>query len=87
MASELTPLRSRRKQLLDRDPAVSLPKSADIRDSFIDFFLSPINLGHYPSDGAAVAGDNKRFPSLHVIEQSRQVGFGFGSLDFTHADS
>jgi hypothetical protein len=87
MASVFTPLLSRREQLLDRDPAVSLPKSADARYSFIDFFLSPVNLGHDPGDGAAMAGDNKRFAPLHVIEQLRQMGFGFGSLDFTHAYS
>jgi hypothetical protein len=87
MASVLTPLLSRGEQLLDRDPAVSLPKSADARYCFLDFFLSPVDLGYNPGDGAAMARDHQRFAPLYVIEQLRQMGFGFGSLDFSHLQS
>lgn len=42
-ANQLAPFLSRLEQLLDRDPAVSLPQNADARYGFIDFFLSPIH--------------------------------------------
>ena len=84
-ASVFAPLVSGREQLLNRDPGVSLPQSADARYSFVDFFLSPFQLGHDPGDGAAMSGDDHRFASLHVIEQLRKMGFSFGGLDFTHS--
>jgi hypothetical protein len=71
------------EQLLNRDPGVSLPKSADVRYRFVDFFLSPIHLGHDSGNGAAMSGNDQRFAPLHVIQQLRQMGFGFGSLNFT----
>jgi hypothetical protein len=80
MASLPTPLLTRR----EHDAAVSLSKSADARYSFIDFFLPPVHFGHDPSDGTAMTSDNDRLTTLHVIEQLRQMGFGFGSLNFTH---
>jgi hypothetical protein len=83
-ASVFTSLLSRREQLLNCDLAVSLPKSADARYRFIDLFLSPIHFGHDPGDGTAMTGDNERFATLYVIEQLRQMGFRFGSLDFAH---
>jgi hypothetical protein len=81
MASVLTPLLSCRGQLPDRHTGVSPPKRADARYGFVDFFLSAIRLGDDPGDGAAMAGDDQRFAPCHLIEQLRQVGFGFGSLD------
>jgi hypothetical protein len=87
MASVFTPVVARGKQLLDRDLAVSLPKSVDVRYRLIDFLLSPINLGHDPGNGAAVPSDNERFTTLDVIEQLRQMSLGFGSLNFSHAYS
>jgi hypothetical protein len=88
MPSVLAALVSRREQLLNRDPAVSLPKSLDARYRFIDLFLPAIHLGHDPGNGPAMAGDNQSFATLHVIQQLGQVGFGFGSLDLAHkADS
>src|SRR3954447_16444653 len=66
------------------DFAGSLSKFEDTRQRSIDFFLPSIHLGHDPGNGAAMAGNDERFPPLHVIEQLGQMGFGFGSLDFTH---
>jgi hypothetical protein len=36
---------------------------------------------------ATVSGDGDRFAAFDIVEELRQVGFGFGGLDFAHADS
>jgi hypothetical protein len=74
-------------KFLKGDFTGSLSKLEDTRKRSVDFFLSPIHLGHDPGDGAAVTGNNKRFAPLNVIEQLGQMGFGFGSLDFTHKET
>jgi hypothetical protein len=79
-----TPLVSRGEQLLNGDLAVSLPKGADAGYGFIHFFLAPIYFRYDPGDGAAVPGDDERLTPLHVVEQLRQMGFGFGGLNLTH---
>jgi hypothetical protein len=71
---------------LKGDFASSLSKLKDTRERSVHFFLPPIHLGHDPRDRAAVSGNNKRFAPLDVIEQLGQMGFGFGSLDFTHKE-
>jgi len=70
------------QEFLNGDFAGSLSKLEDTRQCSIDFFLPSVHLRHDPGDGAAMAGDDQRFAPLHIIEQLRQMGFGFGSLDF-----
>jgi hypothetical protein len=84
MPSVLTPLVSRREQLCDRDPAISLAKSSDTLDGFVDFFLSPVHLGDDSGDGSTMTGDDKGFASFYIIEQLRQMSLGFGRLDLAH---
>jgi hypothetical protein len=83
-ASVLAPFLSRREQLLDRDSAVSLPKSAHIRNSFVDFFLPAVHFGDDSCYGATMPRDNECLAALHVVGQLKQMGFGFGSLNLTH---
>jgi hypothetical protein len=46
-----------------------------------------MDFGHDPGDGAAVAGDDEGLTALHIVEQLRQMGFRFGSLNLTHGHS
>src|SRR4051812_24787106 len=84
MASVLPSFLACGPNLLKGDLAGSLAKLADTRQRSVDFFLPSIHLRHDPGDSAAMTSNNKRFAPLHVIEQPGQMGFGFGSLDFTH---
>jgi hypothetical protein len=66
------------------DLAGSIAKLEDTRQRSVDFFLASIHLRHDPRDRSAVPGDDERLTALYVIQQLRQMGFGFGCLDFTH---
>jgi hypothetical protein len=64
--------------------AGSLSELEDTRQRSVDFFLPSIHLGDYSGYSAAMAGNNKRFATLYIVEQLRQMCFGFGSLNLTH---
>jgi len=84
MASISAPFIPSREQLFNSDFAVSLSQSADVRDRFIDFFLSPICLRHDPCDRAAVTGDDESLAPLDIVQQLKQTGFGFGGWNLAH---
>jgi hypothetical protein len=84
MASVLPSLPARVPEFLKGGFAGSLSKIENTRQRPVDFFLPPTHLGYDSGDGASMTGNNNRFAKLHVIEQLGQMGFGFGSLDFTH---
>jgi hypothetical protein len=66
------------------DLAGSLAKLEDTRQRSVDFFLASIHLRHDRRERSAVPGDDERLTALYVIQQLRQMGFGFGCLNFTH---
>ena len=43
-----------------------------------------IHLGYDSCDGASVSSDDQSLAPLHIVEQSGQMSFGFGSLNFAH---
>jgi hypothetical protein len=55
------------EQLFNRDFAVSLSQSADVRDRFVDFFLSPVCFWHNSRNGAAVTGDDESLAPLDIV--------------------
>jgi hypothetical protein len=73
----------RRQQLLGRYLSGAPPYGLYGFDRPVDFVPTAIGLRHQPRDGASVARDDHNLPPLDVVEQLRQLRFGFGRLDFS----
>ena len=69
------------RQQLGQSDLSSVPRP-DALDRPIDLFLPAMRLGHQSGNGAAMAGNDDRLTTLHVIEELGEAGLGLGSLDF-----
>ena len=75
--SELASFVAGRQQFLKGNSAGTLAKVPDASQSFIDFFLMPVHLGHNPGDPAPVAGDDQCFAPFHIIEEFGKMNLRF----------
>jgi hypothetical protein len=78
------PCKSSRQQLGQADLSSVCAERPDVLDRLVDLRLPAMNLRHQSGNGAAMTGDDNRFAALHGIEKPRQVGLGFGGLNFAH---
>jgi hypothetical protein len=75
---------ARRHHVRKRNARRRLAKLRYFGEGAIDRSLTATAIGHDAGDRPAVARNDERLATLDVVEQTSQMRFGLGRLDFSH---